>query len=167
MRVALQMKFTKDTIVKFSFLNLFLCFIKKLKKKFQFTDKIQIFNYGIADSTKENKIFLEKDSSSTVNRFQDSDSEVIKLVDIVEVIKKNKIETIDLMKINIEGGEYEVLSRLIDSGYVKICNNLQIQFHIFVKNAELMRDEIRSKLYETHHLTYDYPFVWENWELNT
>jgi len=71
------------------------------------------------------------------------------------------------VKINIEGGEYEVLYRLINSGYVKKCKNLQIQFHVFVKDCAIRREEIRSKLLETHHLTYDYPFTWENWELNS
>jgi hypothetical protein len=31
-------------------------------------------------------------------------------------------------------------------------------------DCEIRRNNIREKLSETHTLTYDYTFVWENWE---
>ena len=39
---------------------------------------------------------------------------------------------IDLLKINIEGGEYEVLENLIENDLIKNIDNIQIQFHDFV-----------------------------------
>ena len=43
---------------------------------------------------------------------------------------------------------------------------LQIQFHNFIPNAEKLREDIREDFSKTHHLTYDYYFIWENWERN-
>lgn len=69
------------------------------------------------------------------------------------------------MKINIEGGEYQVIPALIDSGFIKNIRDIQVQFHDFIENAMAQRSEIRNRLKETHYLTYDYLFVWENWRL--
>ncbi len=146
-----------------------LSFYKNIKKRFEFNDKIKIYNCGLSNTNKNTKIFLNKDASTVFDEGKQGKNlgfEIITLVDIIDVIKKHNIQKIDLMKINIEGGEYEVLPRLIDSDYVKLCKNLQIQFHRFVKNAESMRNDIRLALTRTHHLTYDYPWIYENWELN-
>jgi len=69
------------------------------------------------------------------------------------------------MKINIEGSEYDLLEHLLETNYVKIIKNIQVQFHDFVPNAEKRMKRIQEKLQKTHYLTYQYPFVWENWRI--
>ena len=66
-------------------------------------------------------------------------------------------------KINIEGGEYEVLPRLIDSGLIEEIDEVQVQFHDVVPNAKQRMNEILADLALSHEPTYRYPFVWENW----
>ena len=68
------------------------------------------------------------------------------------------------MKINIEGGEYDLLEHFLESGFIKNINNIQIQFHDFIPNAEERMKKIQYELEKTHSLTYQYPFVWENWQ---
>ena len=140
-------------------------FSEEIKKRFKFNKKIIVQDYGLSDSNEETKISLFDNGSSVVHNWNTS-FEIINLVDIIDFIKKNNINKIDLMKINVEGGEYKILYRLINSDYIKICKNLQIQFHLFIDNANTMREEIHSNLSRTHHITYDYPWIWENWELN-
>ena len=140
-------------------------FHNKIKKRFDKKEKIHVFNFGLSNSTCESKIFLNKDGSS-IYKIKNSSYEIIKLKDIIETIKDLDIKSIDLLKINIEGGEYAVLPRLINSNYVKICRNIQIQFHKFIENAVNLRIKIQEDLSKTHHLTYYYPWVWENWEIN-
>jgi hypothetical protein len=90
--------------------------------------------------------------------------EKIKLVKYYDFINDNKIDHIDLIKINIEGSEYELLEHIIENNlHVKI-KNLQIQFHKIFNDSEEKREKIRKSLSLTHKLTYDYTFVWENWE---
>ena len=75
-----------------------------------------------------------------------------------------KINTsIDLMKINIEGAEYDLLEHLIENKFVENIKDIQVQFHDFVPNAEARMKNIQAGLSKTHYLTYQYPFVWENW----
>lgn len=76
-------------------------------------------------------------------------------------------ETIDLLKINIEGAEYDVLSHIIGAGLHKRIKNIQVQFHqIAGVPYEKWYKEVADKLSETHSLTWHYPFCWENWTLN-
>ena len=66
-------------------------------------------------------------------------------------------------EVSIEGGEYELLDHLIETGYVSSIENIQVQFHDFIPQAEDKMKKIQAHLRQTHVLTYQYPFVWENW----
>lgn len=75
-----------------------------------------------------------------------------------------RFDEIALLKINIEGAEYGLLNHIIDARLHKRIRNLQVQFHLIEDEPiEEMYGAIASKLRETHHLTFYYPFCWENW----
>lgn len=76
------------------------------------------------------------------------------------------IPHIDLAKINIEGGEYDLLPALADQGALCRIRRLLIQFHLFQPDFIAKRDVIRDKLAETHGCVWEYPFVWEEWCLS-
>lgn len=77
----------------------------------------------------------------------------------------SKYDEIAMVKINIEGAEYGLLDHMIDAGLHKRIGNLQVQFHLIEgKPVEEMYRAIATKLRETHHLSFYYPFVWENWK---
>jgi len=139
-------------------------FYKIIDNKFKDITKVTAYPYGLADQDKELFISNSEDASSV---FIDSDgSEKIKLKSILNFINDNKITHVDLIKINIEGGEYEVLESLLSSGMIPIFKNLQIQFHDFIiDNANERMENIQTQLAKTHKITYQYKFVWENWEI--
>ena len=132
-----------------------------IKKRFFSNEKIKVHNYGLSDKTEMRFISVLEDGSSL---FRDGSNRTeIALVDIFEYLAKQNIQWIDLIKLNIEGGEYPLLTRMINTDIVEKCRDIQIQFHNCVPDAEAMRLHIRNALSRTHFLTYDYPFVWENW----
>lgn len=67
------------------------------------------------------------------------------------------------MKVNIEGGEYELLTRLIVTGYIKTIKQIQFQFHNIDPDSESKMRGICTDLTLTHRPTFQYKFVWENW----
>jgi hypothetical protein len=72
-----------------------------------------------------------------------------------------------LMKINIEGGEYSLLTYIIDEDFINKIKNIQVQFHLVDGlDSEKMYENLKDKLLKTHSLTWQYPFVWENWKRN-
>jgi FkbM family methyltransferase len=132
-----------------------------LKNKYVNAKNIKVFNYGLSNKNSNQKIYLSGDSTSL---FRASDnSEKIKLIDIATIIKKFK--TIDLLSINIEGGEYDVLERLIDTNLIKKIKFLQVQFHHFIPNANSRRKKIVKDILKTHKIHFSYPFVWESFSL--
>ena len=137
-------------------------FFEIIKEIFKSNQKIYAFDYGLSDKDESMEINISNDASSVHK--QDGVKETINLKSITNFIKENNIQKIDLFKINIEGGEYEILPEIVKSDFVKNIDNLQIQFHDFIENAEYKREEIREELSKTHVLTYDYYFIWENWK---
>jgi FkbM family methyltransferase len=137
-------------------------FATKIKQRFSQNHKIFVYQYGLSNQNRQLQIFLNGDSSSTFK--SEAISQEIFLIKAIDFIQNNNISSIDLMKINIEGGEYELLEHLLDNDFIANITNIQVQFHDFVPNAEERMTRIQQELNKTHSLTYQYPFVWENWQ---
>jgi FkbM family methyltransferase len=133
-------------------------------KKLGANPKVSIYNFGLSDKNEKASISLLSNSSSIYKKGKNCIN--IRLQDISNFIKKANISRIDLMKINIEGGEYSLLERMINVKIIEICQDIQVQFHNFMPEAERRRNKIRESLAKTHFTTYEYLFVWENWRRN-
>lgn len=75
------------------------------------------------------------------------------------------LDEVDLIKINIEGGEFDLLDDLIDSHVLHRFRNIQCQWHDVVPGAQARYDARQADLAETHALTFDHGWVWQNWRL--
>ena len=85
------------------------------------------------------------------------------------------VSSVALLKLNIEGGECDVLEDLLNHRkagraegrqlYVGDVSNIQVQFHETPMQTPERVQRIRRALNATHCLTYSFPFVWENWRL--
>ncbi len=142
-------------------------FYSIIQKRFQKEkDKIFAYNFGLSGQTKDETIVIDRDESS-LYLLSEGKRQSIQIMDIVEFMETNRIDAVDLIKINIEGGEYPLLHRMIDGGIISRFKNIQIQFHQTYPGAIEERNKIQHKLCETHTQTYEYYFVWENWTLRT
>ena len=93
-------------------------------------------------------------------------TEEIEIIDIKKWFENMNIREVDLVKINIEGGEYELLERMIETGIIKMIDSLQVQFHEISVDSDRRMKKIQQDLEETHFPTYQYKYVWENWKRN-
>lgn len=140
-----------------------MAFYEAIKKRFQHNKKIRIFPFGLAEENKKVVLGVDKDRSSM---FKGSDEgEVIALHSFKEFLGTHQIRNIDLIKINIEGAEYDLLDFIIEEGLQTRISNIQVQFHDFVPYAEKRLKGIQKMLEGTHEMTWQYPFVWENWRI--
>ena len=82
-------------------------------------------------------------------------------------MNNENINTVKLMKLNIEGGEYDILEYLIKTGNITRFENLQIQFHDIPEiNGEQRMIKIQNELQKTHELEWAYrPFIHESWKI--
>ena len=137
-------------------------FYEIIKERFKDNPKVKVYNFGLSNKTNEVSVNLKGDETSFYGK---GNKVLVNFVDINEFLNKEKINKIDLMEINIEGGEYDLLDHIIKTGIVNKINNLQVQFHKNVKDYKKRRKTIQNKLKKTHNLIYEFPFIWENWKL--
>jgi FkbM family methyltransferase len=136
-------------------------FFEQLVPEFGANPKVKVCDYGLSEVDSISQMALAGEGSTIYMTGEMQTT--VRLRDILTVVQELGIKRIDLIKINIEGGEYKLLRRMLETGLVSICQDIQVQFHSFYPNSRRLRSEIRSALQETHFITYDYPFVWENW----
>jgi FkbM family methyltransferase len=139
-------------------------FNRQINDRFRKNQKIKVFPFGLGKKNQEETIYLQSAATSVFKKR--GKPEIIAIRKYDEFLKENKISKIDLLKINIEGSEYDLLEFIIENKLAEQITDIQVQFHSFVKDAFVRMKKIQSKLSETHSLTYQYPFVWENWRLN-
>jgi FkbM family methyltransferase len=84
---------------------------------------LRAFKKGVGNSNRK-EVF--KVASNETGKFSHGIDEVIDIVDIKDAIGSL---TVDLLKLNIEGMEYEVLERILECGIQKQIKNIQVQFH--------------------------------------
>lgn len=137
-------------------------FFKLLSERFQGNTKIKPVMAGIGSSDTSAEIFLDNNSSTL--HHQTGTRQQIQLINLTNWTKENNIESIDLLKMNVEGHEFEILENLIESDLISKIKYIQVQFHKFVENCDERRETIRNKLHKTHELQWDFPFVWESWK---
>ena len=94
-----------------------------LNKKYINNDKVKIYNYAIFSKNADLYLNQEGISSYIVKDKHGKDTIKIKAIDIVEIINKK----IDLLKLNVEGAEYDILNRIIESinlSNIKVFNSV-------------------------------------------
>lgn len=138
-------------------------FFVSIARRFAENKKIHVLNFGLSNLNCEIDISVDGDASSSIRLNQNTTK--AKLKEFGSWFNAQNIEVIALMKINIEGGEYDLLDHIIETGLIRKITNIQVQFHNFFPDAESKMFDLQNKLSKTHYPTYQYKFVWENWTL--
>lgn len=131
---------------------------EELNTLFYENPKIEIFDFGLSDCNGNQVIGISADGSG---RFSKGKAKSIKVRSIAEMV----CEKIDLVQCNCEGGEYEILPELIETGLIKKFRMIVVQFHYLHKNHPKMRGDIQEGLSKTHRQIICYDWKFEYWEL--
>lgn len=140
-------------------------FYQDAKKVLAKYPKVKLFNFGLGRDTRQAPIFVNGDATSLIN--ENGRREVVDIKSIKEVMPDFGRGFVDLASINIEGGEYELLSYMIGAGLMPKFGALLIQFHEVEGDSRLgryKRANIRTMLRQTHEPIYIYDTVWELWK---
>jgi len=161
-------------------------FYNTLEAKFSSHSEVKLFKYGLGDEG----VFKIRHSSDGTSLFsQDAKlskkifkslklknlyamlknrTEEINIVSFDSFISQTALQQIDLIQINIEGAEFQLMPQILKHPILNKIKRIQVQYHIGkVENAVEQRNAIRKRLRMTHKEVFNYPFVWEAWELNT
>lgn len=88
----------------------------------------------------------------------------VPLLDVRDAFAELASPEVACLKLNIEGGEYDVLTAMKGAGLLARVRTWLIQFHIVDDASKRKRDDARRALAETHTLGWDFPFIWERWD---
>jgi FkbM family methyltransferase len=137
-------------------------FADAIAHRFSGNSAIKLHRAALGVAAGEAELSVSEDASSF--HVHAGNELSVRVTTLEQIMVAEGIDEVTLMKINIEGAEYDLLDHLIASGLVRKIRSLQVQFHDFVNDAEARKQAIQVRLRETHRLTYEYPFVWESWE---
>jgi FkbM family methyltransferase len=141
-------------------------FFRHCSDRFLGMPDIRCLPFGLGAHNGRLQISQDSDASSFVRTSRSGGEGLSAEIRAVpEVWEELATRCVDLMKINIEGGEYDVLESLLSAGLIGQVKHLQVQFHDFVADAVKMRDSLRQRLSHTHRQDWCYEFVWESWSV--
>jgi FkbM family methyltransferase len=132
-------------------------FVEILRLRFQNDYRVVIHPVALDDHFEHREIIVDEDRSSFF--IEGVRKETIIADDVVTY----PLGGADLISLNVEGSEYRILPRLIQTKMLSLYKNVQIQFHYTVPGAYELRERIRTELSKTHEEQYCFPFVWESW----
>lgn len=142
-------------------------FFQRSSERLAGRPKIRLHNIALGNFMTPTAVVKVRGDSSGFFAESSPESQVCHTTTLQNFLLVTSIEKVDLIKLNIEGSEYDVLEHIINKSLQKRIANIQVQWHPIVKNYEARRDIVVSKLQETHSLTYHHPWCWENWKLNS
>ncbi|HVU02797.1 MAG TPA: FkbM family methyltransferase [Polyangiaceae bacterium] len=136
-----------------------------LDERFRDRKKVRCLRYGLHDSDATLPLGQEGWGSSIFPEGvrENAPRATVSVRDAARVFEEIAPGGVDLLKLNIEGAEYEVLDRLLETGWMTNVRILLVQFHEWRAGAYGRRRAIRRRLAKTHSLEWDYPFIWEKW----
>lgn len=137
-------------------------YYNKIVERFKGNDNIIVVNAALSNVNGKQPMFINTDKSGF---FETSGTLItVDCITLDQAMNDLGVDKINLLKLNIEGAEYDVLDYMIKNDLVVKCDDIQVQFHTFVPNYMGKHTAIVRKLRETHEITYDYPFVWTNYK---
>lgn len=108
-------------------------------------------NFGIAAKTWEQKMYFNPQKTMQSSKFNNTflnpkgKEILVQMQNIEEYCVQKNISHIDLMKIDVEGMEYEILESLSDE-FLGIITSLVIEYHCFTKEDEQKKETIKKRL---------------------
>jgi|TARA_B110000438_G_scaffold121155_1_gene118284 FkbM family methyltransferase len=96
-------------------------------------------NLGVSKDTGTSILYLKKDFSIGNSIYKNSNLDLkidIKTISVQDIIKKNDIQKIDILKLDCEGAEYEILLNLEQETLLKI-KKIVSEMHPNIENFEI------------------------------
>lgn len=121
---------------------------------------IRVHSFGLSDRDGAIEMTIEGLGSSVFR--SGTDRTIANFRDAASVLSEQS--RVDLIKINVEGGEYDILPRMIEAKQIEKCRSILVQFHLIREGDRDRYAAVSDELGKTHWLVWRFPFIWELWE---
>lgn len=142
-------------------------FSENIRQRFAGNPRVKVFDYGLGDADGQLTFDLDQDATSVATANSSKANSVIGDVRrFSAVVDELGVGEIDLVKLNIEGGEYAVINDINKAKFADKIKLLDVQFHDFVDSAMEKMTDSRNILLKSHTPAFAFDFVWERWIRN-
>ncbi|HRW37113.1 MAG: FkbM family methyltransferase [Acidimicrobiales bacterium] len=139
--------------------------LRLLRERLGDDPRVSICAFGLGGRDETATLALEGPGSTLYHDGSGTFGEVtVEVRDADRALRELGIDEVELLKLNIEGAEFDVLDRLLATGWIPRSRHLLIQFHEWHPKAHARRRALRRALAATHDEVWCYPWVWERWE---
>lgn len=138
-------------------------FAELLRKRYAQNSRVEVCEAAMSNKTGHTRITFSMDGSSIFTSSNEGTTFDIGLLDVSAFLRDRGIEEIACLKLNIEGGEYDVLEQLVSQNLLGTVRCLLVQYHAIDPQSERRRVSIQEAMAKTHKCQFDFPFVWECW----
>ena len=139
-------------------------FYSKLEETFP-DNRTTIINKALTSKGLPLKLYIS-DASTSSKKLGNSQEIVVESISVEYLQEITSGEDISLLQINCEGGEYDILPKIIETNLIKQIQTINIQYHYVSPINIYKRSQISQKLKKTHHRLWCSFFIWEKWERN-
>ena len=150
-------------------------FAEQCRLRYQHNARVRVHQAALGGSNRTTQFSLAENGTSEFRGRADatqfearvqSISGVLSTLDAAQRIQPGA-GAVGVLKLNIEGGEYEVLESLLTTGDITRVRCLLIQFHRQPADYEQRYAPIVEGLQATHQRVWGFSMVWENWVLHS
>lgn len=138
-------------------------FFEQCVKRLRPYPSAYVHNYGLSNKSEVEHFQLSNNSTGVYSTGKERASAMVHPLDVV--MDKLGIDAIDLLKINIEGKEFDVLENAIATDVIGRVYDIQCQWHDCAPNALSRFLNLQGQLTKTHRLTRDSGWTWQNWRI--
>lgn len=135
-------------------------FAAQTTARFQHNPSVIVHTQALGVESGQSTISLLNDSSS--RQTSGGETESIEVKGVRDFFEESGLNHVDLIKINIEGDEYDLINALAENGLLERIEHIQVQFHP-IPNCDALVATAQAHLRQTHDQRWAYPLVWESW----
>lgn len=149
-------------------------FAEQCRERYQHNARVRVHQAALGASNRTTQFSLAADGTSEFRGSASTDgfeARVQAVSDLLSTLDgEQRLQSgagaVGVLKLNIEGGEYDVLESLLETGDIARMRCLLIQFHRQPAGWERRYEQIVEGFGSTHQRIWGFPMVWEKWFLN-
>jgi FkbM family methyltransferase len=136
---------------------------KRMQRRLADHPNVHVHKLGLGATNERVTMSVDGPGSSMYASKGVFGSTEVEIRDVVEVFDELGLHEIDLLKVNIEGAEYDLFDRLAEAEWLPHVRVLSVQFHEWHPNAYKRRRTVRRNFRRNHEEVWNFPWVWELW----
>lgn len=126
------------------------------QNRFKGNSKVEVINSGVSSDGRYLKMYVDGPRTKYDSRIYPDSFKSISINSILDTLKE-----VELIKMNIEGMEYECLAALELNDNLKKVKYLLVQFHNFDSNSAKDYEAAIKTIEKSHTSIFKYQWLWE------